>query len=241
MNTGTFTPEEDLQRRSDARRMLTRLIIFAIVMFFAGLTSAYVVSMSGNYWVKFELPDAFTISTVAILLGSVTAQLALWSAGRGKMGVVPVLLAATLVLGGVFAWFQFKGWGDLVKRGNFVVGRVLDNTGTYGKDWTLSRGGETLVLENGNFYAPSDGPRARPLNADLDEQRNTAGSYFYVLTASHLAHMFFGLAALVVMLGMALMGRYTQQDHVGLWSGVIYWHFLGGLWVYLLLFLRTVH
>jgi heme/copper-type cytochrome/quinol oxidase subunit 3 len=43
------------------------------------------------------------------------------------------------------------------------------------------------------------------------------------------------------MLGMALRARYTKEDHVGLWAGAMYWHFLGGLWVYLLLFLLFVH
>lgn len=241
MTNGSYTPEEERQRAFRARRTMTRLIVFAIVMFFAGLTSAYVVSMSGGYWVRFDLPRPFTWSTVAILLSSVTAQLALWSARRGSPGRIHALLLATLVLGSAFAWFQFQGWGELVRKGNYVVGKMLDNSGLYGEDWTITYKGETLVLENGNFYRPSDGPQAKPLNAELDEQRNTASSYFYVLTAAHLAHLFFGLVALVVMTIMALLGRYTRDDHAGLWSGVVYWHFLGGLWVYLLLFLGLIH
>ena len=49
------------------------------------------------------------------------------------------------------------------------------------------------------------------------------------------------LSLMLVIAIMAFMGRYSQEDHVGLWSGTLYWHFLGGLWVYLLLFLLFVH
>jgi cytochrome c oxidase subunit 3 len=114
-------------------------------------------------------------------------------------------------------------------------------TGEYGSDYTILRQGEPLVLESGSFYAASDEFRSKPLNAEIDEQKNTASSYLYVLTAAHLAHLVFGLLSLVVMVAMALLGRYSREDHAGLWAGTVYWHFLGGLWVYLLLFLLFVH
>lgn len=237
----TFTPEEERQRRISTRRLVTWLIVFAIVMFFAGLTSAYVVSMSGGYWVNITVPAAFRISTAAIVLSSITAQAALMLAKRGRMATVAPLLMATLLLGGIFTWSQFQGWKDLVSKGLYVVGGVLQTTGEYGVDYTISKEGETLVLENGNYFLPSDGPSARPRNAELQEQRNTASSYFYVLTAAHLAHLAFGLLSLLIMIIMALRGRYTQEEHPGLWAGTIYWHFLGGLWIYLLLFLTFVH
>jgi cytochrome c oxidase assembly protein Cox11 len=45
MSNETFTPAEERQRRFRSRKLVTYLIVFAIVMFFAGLTSAYVVSI----------------------------------------------------------------------------------------------------------------------------------------------------------------------------------------------------
>ena len=241
MELRTFTPQEEFLRKASTRKMVTWLIAFAIVMFFAGLTSAYVVSKSGSYWVHFAMPTAFHISTAAILISSIFAQLALTVAAKGRKSLVPAMLGITLVLGLVFTYSQFQGWKKLVTLGNFATGRMLDNTGEYGEDWTISRNGSTLVLENGNFYDPLDGPSAQPRNAELEEQQNTSSSYFYVLTAAHLAHLFFGLVSLGVMVVMALQGRYTPEDHSGLWSGVVYWHFLGALWVYLVLFLTFVH
>ncbi len=241
MKQEPYTAEEVRQRSGHARKQVTRLVLLAIVMFFAGLTSAYVVSMSGGYWVDIRIPNAFWISTAAILVSSVFAQLALVAGRKGNSGTILPMLAITLVLGGVFTWSQFKGWNELVEKGNFLVGKVLDNKGVYGEDYTILYQGVPLILENGNFYHPTDVAGARPLNADLDEKKNTASSFVYALTFAHLAHLAFGLLSLLVMIFMALRGRYTHNDHAGLWSGVIYWHFLGGLWVYLLLFLVFVH
>jgi cytochrome c oxidase subunit 3 len=241
MNTPTFSPAEELQRKVRTRKLVTYLIVFAIVMFFAGLTSAYVVSMSSGYWVDITLPGAFYVSTAAILLSSLFVQLALVAARSGAMRRVAPLLGATLLLGAVFTWSQFRGWGELVAKGQYTVGRMAQATGEYGSDYTILRQGEPLVLEGGSFYAASDELRSKPLNAEIDEQKNTASSYLYVLTAAHLAHLVFGLLSLVVMVVMALLGRYSREDHAGLWAGTVYWHFLGGLWVYLLLFLLFVH
>ncbi|MEO8589939.1 MAG: cytochrome c oxidase subunit 3 [Flavobacteriales bacterium] len=238
-----FTPEEERQRSFKSRRTLTWFLVFAIVMFFASLTSAYIVSKSGSYWVNFRIPTAFYISTVLVLAGSVTVQLALATVRRGgnTKAVVPLLMA-TLLLGAGFTHFQRKGWSELVDRGNFWGrGNVMLNKGTYGVDYTFSRDGMTLVKEGDSFYLPTDLEHARPLNADLEEANNTSSSYFFTITLAHLAHLGFGLLSLLVMIAMAMRGRYTSDDHAGLWAGTVYWHFLGGLWVYLLLFLLFVH
>lgn len=221
--------------------MLTYLLLFAIVMFFAGLTSAYVVSMSGGYWVRVRIPNAFYISTVVIIASSLTAQMALVGTRRGRPDTAPLWLLLTLIGGVGFTWSQFRGWSELVQGGNHLVGKVLDNSGVYGVDYTITKNGEPLVLADGMFYLASDVDHRHALNAELNEQRNNASSYIYVLTAAHLTHLAFGLLALLVMTLKAWQGRYSAADHAGLWSGVLYWHFLAGLWVYLLLFLTFVH
>lgn len=241
MSDRPYTPAEEQGRNFRTRQLITYLIIFAIVMFFAGLTSAYVVSMSGGYWVDIKLPQAFHYSTAFILVSSVFAQLALTSAKGDAIARVPLLLGLTLALGIGFTVSQFKGWRELVAKGNFVVGNVLQNAGVYGTDYSISLNGQPLVLEGDKFYLADDVARVRPLNAELAEQKNTASSYFYALTVAHLVHLAAGLISLLVMLIMALLGRYSAGSHAGLWSGVLYWHFLGGLWVYLLLFFRFVH
>lgn len=241
MTEVSFTAEELHERAVRVRKQVTRFILIAIVMFFAGLTSAYVVSMSGGYWVDIKVPRPFIISTVAIAVSSIFAQLALNASNKGKSGSIAPFLLITLVLGLVFSWSQFQGWKELTSKGNFLVSKVLDNRGVYGEDYTIRYQGVSLELEGDQFYHPEDVARAKPLNADLDEQKNTSSSFFFALTGAHLAHLAFGLLSLLVMVFMALQKRYTPTDNAGLWSGVMYWHFLGALWIYLLLFLVFVH
>ncbi len=236
-----LTAEKQLERKIRSRKMLTSFIIFAIVMFFAGLTSAFLVSMSGGYWVHMDMPGAFHISTAAIVLSSVTAQIALSSARKGRRSLISPMLIITLLLGLIFAWFQFKGWSQMVERGQYVNSKLPDLKGKYGVDYVISRNGQFLVEEDGQLYMPDDTGRRQALNSDLEEYKNTTSAYIYALTGSHFFHLLFGLLSLVVMVVMAGLGRYTQQYHAGLWSGVMYWHFLAGLWIYLLLFLTFVH
>ena len=63
-----------------ARKNLTYLLLFSIVMFFVALSSAYVVSQSSaDFWVHFRIPKAFYYSTVVIIASSITIQFALVS------------------------------------------------------------------------------------------------------------------------------------------------------------------
>lgn len=237
-----FTSVDEALARVKARRMLTWLTMAAIVMFFAGLSSAYIVSMSGGYWTRITLPEPFVWSTVVILAGSITVHLALMSARRGRSQAATLWLVLTLLSGIGFTWSQFKGWSVLVERGiTFSPNKMLHLVGEYDKDYSFIKDGKELVLADGHFYAPDDMGHARALDVELEEQKDRTGPYLYALTLLHLAHLAFGLLAVVIMLAMAFRGRYTPENNVGLWAGAVYWHFLGALWVYLLLFLSLVH
>jgi cytochrome c oxidase subunit 3 len=71
--------------------------------------------------------------------------------------------------------------------------------------------------------------------------KNTAGSFFYVISGMHLAHLAGGLIALVVVLVNSFRGKYHSQNLLGLQLCSIYWHFLDILWIYLCLFLYFIH
>lgn len=71
-------------------------------------------------------------------------------------------------------------------------------------------------------------------------RHNVYGANFYVLTGLHALHMVSGVIALVVTLWRARAGRYTAGSHVGVRLTAMYWHFLGGLWVFLFAILYLV-
>jgi cytochrome c oxidase subunit 3 len=63
-------------------------------------------------------------------------------------------------------------------------------------------------------------------------------SFLYLITGLHIAHLLGGLVSLIVVLVKTLKKRYNSDDSVGYQVSLTYWHFLGGLWVYLFFFLR---
>lgn len=69
---------------------------------------------------------------------------------------------------------------------------------------------------------------------------NASGSFLYLLTFLHLAHLFGGLISLLVTLKNSIKGRYNAENTLGLELCSIYWHFLDILWVYLFLFLLYI-
>ena len=111
---------EETQIKQKAQRNLVRLAIFSIVMLFGGLTSAYVVRHDGGAWFSINLPTQFWISSAVILLSSVTIIAAQWAYGSDKKGMGNAFMASTLILGLLFTWFQWQGWGELVRNGIFL-------------------------------------------------------------------------------------------------------------------------
>ncbi|MBA2582027.1 MAG: cytochrome c oxidase subunit 3 [Bacteroidetes bacterium] len=69
---------------------------------------------------------------------------------------------------------------------------------------------------------------------------NASGSYLYVLSGLHLAHVLGGLAALLITGVRALYNIYHSKNLLGLQLCSIYWHFLDFLWIYLFLFLLLI-
>jgi cytochrome c oxidase subunit III len=63
---------------------------------------------------------------------------------------------------------------------------------------------------------------------------NPASSFFYVLTASHAFHLLGGVAALVYVDVQALRLRLGPAKRTAIDVTAIFWHFLDGLWVYLM-------
>jgi cytochrome c oxidase subunit 3 len=66
---------------------------------------------------------------------------------------------------------------------------------------------------------------------------NPSGAFFYILTASHGAHLAGGLIALVYLTIRALREELTARRRSALRAAAVFWHFMDGLWIYLLLLL----
>lgn len=69
---------------------------------------------------------------------------------------------------------------------------------------------------------------------------NASGSYLYLISWVHLAHLAGGIIALLVVFFNALKEQYNSKNLLGLQVFSTYWHFLGVLWIYLYLFFRNI-
>jgi cytochrome c oxidase subunit 3 len=63
---------------------------------------------------------------------------------------------------------------------------------------------------------------------------NPSSSFFYVLTASHAFHLLGGVLALVYVDVQALRLRLGPAKRTAIDITAIFWHFLDGLWLYLM-------
>ena len=70
---------------------------------------------------------------------------------------------------------------------------------------------------------------------------NPSGSFMYVFTGLHAIHLISGVIFLIIVLISALRNKIHSQNLAQLEMCVTYWHFLGGLWLYLFMFLLLNH
>ena len=70
---------------------------------------------------------------------------------------------------------------------------------------------------------------------------NPAGSFLYVLTGLHAVHIISGLIFLLIVIVSSFKLKIHSRSLIRIEMCTTYWHFLGGLWLYLFLFLKLNH
>ncbi|GGD19168.1 cytochrome c oxidase subunit 3 [Hyunsoonleella pacifica] len=123
------TPKD---KNSRAKKMMLWFGIVSLIMSFGGWTSAFLVSRSRPDWVTdFELPNAFVISTVVIVLSSISFILAKLAIRKGNRALATVLLLITLVLGVLFIINQVNGFNQIIDLGYNFTGPTSNVTMSY--------------------------------------------------------------------------------------------------------------
>ena len=123
------TPQEKNNR---AKKMMLWFGIISLIMSFAGWTSAFVVSSTRPDWLSdFQLPNAFIVSTIIIVISSLTFLLAKRSLKNNDPKTTSIWLIITFVLGLVFIFFQFKGFQEIIDLGYNFTGPTSNVTMSY--------------------------------------------------------------------------------------------------------------
>lgn len=192
MMNSTMTPDEHKLRKARSYKLLLLFAIISMIMMFAGLTSAFVVSKSRADWLKdFQLPTAFYFSLAVIMISSLTFHLAQKAIKKDNQKATTSFLLITLGLGILFVFLQFIGFGQIIDNGYYFTGAESSITTTF----------------------------------------------LYIVTLVHLLHLAGGIISLLVIIFKQLKGKYNSSETLGIELGVMYWHFLDLLWIYLFLFL----
>ena len=88
------------EKKIRAKKMMLWFGIASLIMSFAGWTSAYVVSSTREDWLQdFQLPNAFIISTIFIIVSSLTFILAKNAIKKDNRSQTTFFLVVTLFLG----------------------------------------------------------------------------------------------------------------------------------------------
>ena len=106
-----------------AKKFNMWIFIFTSFMFFAALTSGFIVYIGGRGGkaLGMQLPSAFMYSTLVIAVSSITMYLASRAAKELAFARQRLFLTLTIFLGVVFFIIQILGWGALVKADAFLV------------------------------------------------------------------------------------------------------------------------
>jgi len=120
------------EKNKRAKKMMLWFGIVSLIMSFAGLTSAYIVSSTREDWLAdFKLPNAFAISTIVIIISSLTFILAKKALKEGRRQFVTIWLWITLILGVVFIYNQFLGFNQIIDLGYNFTGPTSNITMTF--------------------------------------------------------------------------------------------------------------
>ena len=163
----------------------------------------------------------FIISVVMIFVSLTSAYVVKKGAGHWQYIEIPSLFQITSVIIALSSvTMQFAYWS--AKRNNLFnirLGVSLTALLAIGFIWGQVEGWAQLVDQGAYFVG------------------NPAGSFIYVFTGLHIVHLIGG----IVFLGIVLVSAFRYQIHSKRLARIeictTYWHFLGGLWLYLYIFL----
>ena len=120
------------EKQKRAKKMMLWFGIISLIMSFAGLTSAFIVSSSREDWlVGFVLPNAFIYSTLIIFLSSVFLYAAKQTLKKNQATTTTSLLIGALILGIAFIYSQIQGFNQIIDSGYNFTGPTSNITMSY--------------------------------------------------------------------------------------------------------------
>ena len=118
-----LTQGTEREKTDRAKKMMLWFGIISLIMSFAGLTSAVIIRSKEEDWINgFELPSAFALSCLVVILSSITFFFAKKAMRNDKKEVTTTLLVITFLLGIYFIYNQFVGFEQIIEAGYHFTG-----------------------------------------------------------------------------------------------------------------------
>ena len=121
----------DFSENKKAHEPLLWIGLVSIIMFFAGLTSAVIVSSTSATWKIFALPNTFWISSIIIIFSSITYQIGFCLVKKDQLKLPKIMFITTFILGFVFIYFQYIGLTNLYQQGIYATGNQSTTSSSY--------------------------------------------------------------------------------------------------------------
>ena len=201
----------DIVLRNTVKKQLLWVALVSISMFFASMLSAFIVEKADVVnWKVFILP-VFTINTPEFIKDWYYLS---FDVGYFLISTVIIIISSSLL-------FFIK---PLLKKGKpiFSLIFIVLILGILFSFFQITGWKE---LANQGVYLTGPGS-------------NVAGSFLYILTFTHLLHLFGGLVGLCISTIKSKQNLYSINNYLGLELTSIYWHFLTILWIILYVFLK---
>lgn len=120
------------EKQVRAKKMMLWFGIISLIMSFAGLTSAFIVSSSREDWLSdFVLPSSFTYSTLIIFLSSIFLFAAKQTLKKNQATTTTALVIGAFVLGIAFIYSQILGFNQIIDSGYNFTGPTSNITMSY--------------------------------------------------------------------------------------------------------------
>jgi len=204
---------QTLDQQKEASTLGMWVFLITEIMFFGGIFLAYTVNRH-TYPVAFGIGSNTLdlklggLNTAVLLASSFTMALAVWSSQTGKKKLIPLFLALTLLLGGVFLGVKAVEYSQKFEH-HLVPGR--------------------------SFHIPAEDVPARAAARDPDFATHAQlfFSLYFGMTGLHALHMVVGVGLLLWLIRGALRGRFTPEYSTPVEIVGLYWHFVDIVWIYL--------
>ena len=207
------TPLDDVKRDNRSSWIILIAILASITMTFASFSSAFVDRIIGGNLMHLDMPQVLWLSTASIAISSLFVERARKSARAMQWDAARINLILTVTFGLGFVIGQYAAWQQLLDAGIYM-------------------------------------------------RTNPHSSFFYMLTVLHVLHVLGGVVWLGVTTGRVLRMKpalrlvvsqvdlsvsglsVTEEKEMRLVNSVsvcaTYWHYVGVLWLYLLIMMFFV-